>query len=408
MSTQITLRFLDRTTPPHVVTLVVLAGMSALVMNIFVPSLQVMADSFGVEYSVMQRSVSLYLAFNAVLQIFIGPLSDSMGRRPVILWGTAVFILATLGCILATDVVTFLICRTVQSFIVVGMVLSRAIVRDLYPQDEAASVIGYVTMGMAVLPMIAPMVGGVLSEEFGWRSNFWLMGVLGLALLWLSWRDVGETATKSGLTLGQQFREYPELLTSPRFCGYALATALSSGAFFSYVGGGTFVGTEVFGMTPKTVGFFFGVPALGYMAGNYISGRFSMRVGVNRMVLLGTLILIFGMLASVLTFAAGLGTAFTFYGFMCFVGLGNGLTIPNSTAGALSVRPHLAGTASGLAGAIMLAGGGILAEVAGRLLVPGAGPWPLLWMMLLSSIGSLFAILFVMFRARQLEKLDAA
>ncbi len=408
MSPRSQARFLDRSTPPHIVTLVLLAGMSALVMNIFVPSLQLMADWFETDYALMQASVSGYLAGNAVLQLFIGPISDKLGRRPVILGGVAIFILATIGCLLSTHIAVFLFFRMLQATIVVAMVLSRAVVRDLFPPDEAASMIGYVTMGMSIVPMLAPVLGGWMAEAFGWHANFWLMLVLGVAMYWLCHRDLGETKARSGLTLGQQFREYPELFLSPRFWGYSLACAFSSGAFFSYVGGASYVGMEVFGLSPTVLGFLFGAPAIGYALGNYLSGRYSARIGINRMVLWGGLIVTGGTALSVLVFAIGYGTALTFFGFMTFVGLGNGLTIPNATAGALSVRPHLAGTASGLSGAIMLGGGAALSQLAGMLLTDGAGAWPLLWMMFGSGAASVVAILVVIRRAQQLKGLDAA
>lgn len=406
MSSQISVRFLDRDTPPHIVTLVLLAGMSALVMNIFVPSLQIMADWFGADYGLMQISVSGYLLGNAILQLFIGPISDQLGRRPVVMGGIAIFLVATLGCLLATNVYVFLFFRMAQATIVVAMVLSRAAVRDLYPPDEAASRIGYVTMGMSLVPMLAPVAGGWLAETLGWQSNFWLMLALGIALYWLCQRDLGETKMRSGLTLGQQFREYPELFRSPRFWGYALASAFASGAFFSYVGGASYVGIEVFGLSTTLLGVLFGVPAIGYAFGNYLSGRYSARFGINTMVLTGALIITVGMALSMVIFALGHGTALTFFGFMTFVGLGNGLTIPNATAGALSVRPHLAGTASGLAGAIMLGGGAALSQLAGALLTGAAGAWPLLWMMFGSGVAAVAAMLVVIRRARQLRGLD--
>lgn len=401
-------RFLDRTTPPHILTLVLLASMTALTLNVFVPALQIMADWYETEYHIMQLAISLTLLMNAVLQLLIGPIADNLGRRPVILGGLAIFVLATVGCIMATKVEVFLAFRMMQASVVVGMVLSRAVVRDLYPPDKAASMIGYVTMGMSLVPMISPIFGGALAEAFGWHSNFWLMLVAGVAMLALVWADLGETATRSGLTLGKQFSQYPELLRSPRFWGYALACAFSSGAFFSYVGGASFVGIEVFGLTTANLGYFFGAPAVGYFLGNFLSGRFSARFGINRMILWGAFIVTIGLAVSILVFAAGFGSQWTFFGFMTLVGLGNGMCIPNATAGALSVRPHLAGTASGLAGAIMLGGGAGLSQMAGTMLTPETGAWPLLWMMFGSSVASILAISLVIWRERQLRGLDAA
>ncbi|MHA6324170.1 multidrug effflux MFS transporter [Roseivivax sp. CAU 1753] len=402
------IRFLDRSTPPHIATLILLAGVSALVMNIFLPSLPKMTEFFDTEYRLIQLSVAVYLAVNAVLQIIVGPVSDKIGRRPVILGGVSIFCLATLGCVLSTNIWVFLAFRMMQAVIVTAMVLSRAVVRDMVPQDRAASMIGYVTMGMAVVPMIGPAIGGVLDEMFGWQANFWLLLILGLALLWLTWRDLGETSTPSGLTLSQQFRTYPELLTSPRFWGYAMAAGMSSGAFFAYLGGAPFVGSEVFGLSPAILGIYFGVPAVGYFMGNYVSGRFSQDVGVNRMVLVGALINGAGIVASMAIFAAGAGSALSFFGFMCFVGVGNGMTIPNATAGALSVRPHLAGTASGLSGAIMIGLGAALSALAGLLLQPGTGPWPLLWLQLGTACLGVASIVLVIRRERHLKRLDPA
>ena len=319
-----------------------------------------------------------------------------------------IFVLATIGCLLSTNITVFLFFRMLQACVVVAMVLSRAVVRDLYPPNQSASMIGYITMGMSLVPMLAPIAGGWLAQTFGWHANFWLMLILGLALIALCFRDLGETKIASGLTLGQQFREYPELFRSPRFWGYALACAFSSGAFFSYVGGASYVGIEVFGLSTTVLGFFFGAPAVGYALGNFLSGRFSSQIGINSMVLWGGIIVSGGMALSLVVFAAGFGNAWTFFGFMTFVGLGNGMTIPNATAGALSVRPGLAGTASGLAGAIMLGGGAALSQLASALLQPGSGAWPLLWMMFLSGLASVVAILVVIRRARQLRGLDAA
>ena len=398
-------RFLDRTTPPHIVTLILLAGLSALAMNVFLPSLPKMTEHFETKYRVMQLSVAIYLAVNAALQIVIGPISDKFGRRPVILWGVGLFLLATLGCIFAPNITVFLAFRMCQAVVVTAMVLSRAVVRDMVPQDQAASMIGYVTMGVAVVPMIGPVIGGVLDEIFGWQSTFWMLFLLGAGILWMSWRDLGETSVSRGLSLGQQFREYPELFQSPRFWGYALTCAFSSGAFFAYLGGAPFVGTEVFGLSPAALGFFFGAPAVGYFAGNGLSGKLSARVGINKMIFWGCILNAAGLGTALLVFAAGFQSEWTFFGFMTFVGLGNGMTIPNATAGALSVRPHLAGTASGLSGAIMIGGGAALSALAGALLQPGTGAWPLLWLMFLTGVASIISILLVLHREKRLAGL---
>ncbi|MEL6240296.1 MAG: multidrug effflux MFS transporter [Pseudomonadota bacterium] len=403
MASSIEVRFLDRATPPHLATLVLLSGMSAMVMNMFLPSLPTMTAYFGTEYRLMQLSVAVYLGVSAILQLLIGPISDKYGRRPVMLGGLILFLLATLGCIYAPTAEAFLFFRMAQAVIAVAMVLSRAVVRDLYDQDKSASMIGYVTMGMAIVPMISPAIGGLLDEFFGWKSNFWVFFLLGALSLWLVWADLGETAVSSGKTLGQQFREYPELFLSPRFWGYSLAAAFCSGAFFAYLGGAPFVGSQVFGMSPAELGFFFGAPAVGYFSGNWFTGRFATRFGINPMILWGCITNALGTFISLGLILMGQGTMLSFFGLMTLVGIGNGLVIPNATAGMLSVRTHLAGTASGLGGAIMIGGGAILSVLPGFFLSKDTGAAPLLWLMAASATAGLLAILSVYRRERRMR-----
>ncbi len=406
MSRLPTIRFLDRSTPPHILSLVLLAGLSALSMNIFLPSLPNMTAYFHTNYALMQLSVSLYLAVTGVLQLIIGPVSDRYGRRPVILTGVLVFLLATLGCLLSTSVQMFLVFRMIQAAIASGIALSRAIVRDIVPANEAASMIGYVTMGMSLVPMIAPGVGGYLDMWFGWQANFSILLILG-ALVWtILWFDLGETHRTRAVSFMAQVRDYPELFKSRRFWGYALTAAFASGAFFAFLGGAPFVATHSFGLNASQLGLYFGIVSIGYMAGNYISGRYSVRLGINRMILYGTIVTLLGMSLSTALIWGGAMVPLAFFGPMLTVGLGNGMVLPNSNAGMLSVRPSLAGSASGLGGAIMLGGGAGLAAVTGALLTPQSGPYPLLYLMLGTSVLAMVTILYVMRVARQAGPLE--
>lgn len=395
-------RFLDPVTPPSVLTLTLLAGISALSMNIFLPSLPSMAVWFGVPYATMQLSVALYLALSAALQIVIGPVSDRFGRRKVVLGALILFLIATLAVLLAPTAETFLIARMAQAVIAAGMVLSRAIVRDMVSDARAASMIGYVTMGMSLVPMIGPAIGGVLDEFLGWQASFALLLLAGLAVTWLCWRDLGETSSPSGLGFGAQFAQYPRLLTSQRFWGYCLAAALSSGCFFAYLGGAPYVGTELYGLSSSHIGLLFAITAIGYAGGNFLAGRFSERVGMNRMVLWGTLITVLACLLLTVVSLSGAMSAAVFFSLTGLMGVGNGVCLPNANAGILSVRPELAGTASGLGGAINIGGGAGLAAFAGFLLPPGATELPLILLMLACAIGSVLSILWVMARARAL------
>ena len=395
-------RFLDRATPPHIVTLVVVTGISALTMNIFLPSLPGMTAFFQTDYRLMQLSVSLYLGVSALLQIVIGPVSDRYGRRSVMLWSTALFLVATLGTILAPTIGTFLGFRMMQAVVAAGMVLSRAVIRDMVPAEEAASMIGYVTMGMALVPMVGPMIGGVLDEAFGWQANFVLLFGLGAGTLWLIWSDLGETAAGQRTRFADQVRQYPELLGSPRFWGYCLAAAFSSGSFFAYLGGAPYVGSEIFHMTPGRLGVYMAAPAVGYAFGNYVSGRYSVRFGIDPMILTGTAITATCMALLTTASATGLAGPNLFFGAIISVGVGNGLALPNANAGMLSVRPGLAGTASGLGGAIMIGGGAAVSALAGWALGLGGGATPLAALMLACSVAAVASILLVIRRTRRL------
>jgi DHA1 family bicyclomycin/chloramphenicol resistance-like MFS transporter len=396
-------KLFDRTTPPHILTLVLLAGVSAMSMSIFMSSLPQMTEDFATEYSVMQLSISLYLLFTAGVQLLIGPISDRFGRRPVAIAAISIFALASMGCYFAQSIETFLLYRMVQTAVAVGMVLSRAIVRDVVPQNEAASTIGYVTMGMSLVPMVAPTIGGFLHEWFGWRSSFVFLAAFGAGLAALCWSDLGETQKGGGLKFRDQIAGYPELFSSPRFWGYAMAAAFASGCFFAFLGGSPYVATTVFGLEATTTRYLFGVPALGYFVGNLISGRRSAQVGVNNMVKYGAISLTFGMALSLILTFAGFGGPLTFFGCCLFVGLGNGLVLPNATAGLLSVKPHLAGTASGVGGAIMIGGGAGLAALSGTLLENGNGSYPLQWVMFVSAVLSLLAIGYVIRRTSRID-----
>lgn len=401
MTTSRIVRFLDRSTPPHIATLILIAGISALNMSIFLPSLQAMAGYFETDYATMQFALSGYLAATAVLQIFIGPISDRFGRRPVLLVSLLIFVIASIGCYFATTITAFLGFRMLQAAVATGIVLSRAIVRDMVPQAQAASMIGYVTMGMSLVPMVGPMIGGAIDQFFDWHATFLFLSICGAAVLALCYFDQGETLAEGGLSFCEQLKGYPELFASPRFWGYALCAAFASGAFFALLGGASFVASTVFGLSPLWSGIALGAPAIGYGLGNFLAGRYSVRLGINRMAVTGSLLIIFGLGLSLGLALLGFHHALIFFGCCTFLGLGNGIALPNVTAGLLSVRPHLAGTASGLGSAMMVGGGAALAQFAGTLLDPATGAVPLQWLMFLTAIASLLSVLFVIWREKR-------
>lgn len=395
-------RFFDRNTQPTMLTLVLLASISALAMNIYLPSLPLMAIEFSTTPAAMGLSVGVYLGTSALIQLFAGPISDRIGRRKIVQVSLIIFVVASISCAYAQSFETFLMYRAIQSVAATCMIVSRAIVRDTTDTASSGSRIAYVTMGMAVVPMFSPALGGFIDTNFGWEGTFFVLAGLGLIMLMMSYFDQGETAPVSDKSILGQFQNYPILLTSKRFWGYCIASAFGSGAFFAYLGGAPAVGAEVYALDPQSVGLFLGAPAFGYFFGNFIAGRYSKSIGIDLMVLYGLSLALFGMSLSFAISALGYGSALSFFGFMTFVGLGNGMSIPNATAGMLAIKPELAGTASGLGSAMMIGGGAALSALAGPVLHMGSGDLALIALMWLSVFIGILLILLVIKRNQTL------
>ncbi len=368
-----------------------------MAMNVMLPVLPAMARDLQVSDAAIQLVLTVFLFATGVVQLIIGPLADRFGRRPVLLTTTTIYLGATTLAWLAPTLEWLLVARVIQATSAASMTLSRAIIRDLFDRAKAASMIGYVTMAMAIIPMVSPSIGGLLGEWYGWRSTFLFLDLIGIMVVLLVWFDLGETHTPTGISVSQLAHDYVALLKEPGFWAYVMCASLASGAYFAFLGGAPFVGDQIIGMTPSMLGLYFGFVAIGYMAGNFLSGRYSQRVGIEQM-----------MAAGGITAAVGVGIALALMSSfepqaeflfipMALVGVGNGLTLPNSTAGALSVRPDLAGSASGIAGFVQIGMGAVLATLSGTLITVENQAMPLYLLMFASSVaGALIA--FAMYR----------
>ncbi len=270
--------------PPRLFTLVLLSALSVLSLNMFLPSLSNIAEAFQADYALVNLSVAGYAGMTAVLQLIMGPLSDRFGRRPVLLVGLAIFILASLGCLLATNIWVFLLFRMLQGAIICGWVLSNAVIRDLVPAQEAASLMGYLAMAWAVAPMLGPMFGGALDELFGWRASFLAFVGFGVAILGLCWVDLGETNKAPSDTFMKQFQTYPELFRSRRFWGYSLCMAFSTGAFYAFLSGIPLVAQTVFELPPARLGVYMGTITAGFFLGSFLSGRYAKQHHAHKLV----------------------------------------------------------------------------------------------------------------------------
>ncbi|MCP4183191.1 MAG: multidrug effflux MFS transporter [Hyphomicrobiales bacterium] len=386
--------YLDRKSPPHITTLVLMAGTGAISMNIFLASLPEMANYYDQPYSIMQFTLTGYLALTGFAQLFIGPVSDRVGRRPVMLATVVIFIIASLGAALSTQFEIFMAFRLLQAAVVSGFVISRAAVRDMVSRERAASMLGYVAMGMALAPMMAPPLGGLLADNFGWQSNFYAMSLIGCITLTIIFFDQGETNLHRSSSFTAQIGTYPDLFTSRRFWGYALIQVFAVGTFFAFLGGAPFVGDKFFDLSASQVGLYLALTPLGYMLGAGISGRFADRIGLYRMIVAGALITLLGMSMTLVTAGLGVAHPMGFFGFTIFIGLGNGLVLPSANAGMLDVKPELAGSASGLGGSLMTFGGASLSALSGFLLTETSGAYPLIYCILGASFLSFLSTIY--------------
>jgi Bcr/CflA subfamily drug resistance transporter len=378
-----------------VLTLILLAALSTLSLNMFLPSLTNIAHDFDADYALASLSIAGYLAIVAVMDLVIGPMSDRFGRRPVLLCGLGIFVAGSLGCLLATDIYSFLMFRALQATVISGWVLSMAMIRDTRDEGESASLIGYVAMSMAIAPMLGPMIGGLLDELFGWRASFVLYSVMGLAMLLLCWLDLDETNHSPSATFAAQFRAYPELLGSRRFWGFAICAMFSTGAFYVFLAGVPLVAARQFSISPGVLGFYMGTITAGFAAGSFVAGRYSRRYPRNTMIIAGRSIAVFGLSLGLVLFLAGYAHGVTLFFATVFVGVANGVSMPSVNTGAISIRPGLAGSAAGLMGASAVAAGALLTTLTGFLLEDGDAAIRLLGALLTCSLLALAAACYV-------------
>ncbi|MEL7379806.1 MAG: multidrug effflux MFS transporter [Pseudomonadota bacterium] len=372
------------------ITLILLTGFSPMSLNMFLPALANIAVDFETDYSTVSWAVSGYLAITAVIQLIIGPVSDRIGRRPVLLVALLVFAAASVGCTFALNVQVFLICRMLQGGVIGGYTLSLAIVRDTRTEREAVSLIGYIGMAMAIGPMVGPMLGGVLDTFFGWRSVFGFYVVAGFGLLLLCWFDLGETKPQRATDAATSAPGTTTLIREPLFWANALCGTLSVGAFYVFLTGAPLVAQSMFNVTTAELGFYIGTITVGFMIGGFLAGRMGKHFEPTTMMIAGRVVACSGLTGGAILLSSEITSAELFFASTIFVGIGNGITIPGSNAGAMSVRPDLAGSAAGLNGALIVAGGAVLTAATGNLVPPANGAFALLLLMLAASALALF------------------
>ncbi len=361
---------------PPLIILIVATAVGPLAINIFLPSMPGLAKELNTSYSMVQLTLSLYLAGLSVAQLLYGPLSDRYGRRPLMLIGLGIFLAGALTCALAPTISVLIAGRILQAIGgCAGLVLGRAIVRDLYDRNRSASMIAYITMAMVVAPMLAPTIGGLIDEWLGWRYSFYFvlafggLVMLGCVFFLPETNDASRRQAASEARVG-----FSGLLGVPAFYSYTLQLSFSSAVFFGFLGGAPYVVVKLMGYPPSTFGFYFIIISIFYMSGNFTAARISTKVGTDRMILYGTAISLVGGWGLVACYLSGWLTPLTLFGNMGLIALGNGISITNGIAGAISIDPGQAGTASGISGFTQMAFGAMSSMLVGSLLVNTATP----------------------------------
>ena len=371
--------------------LMLMAAAGSFSMQVFLPALPEIQRSFGSSQSFVQLTLSLSMVAIAVSTLFYGPLSDRFGRKPVLVGGLGLFLAGSLLATFAPSVGLLILGRVAQAAGgAAGMVLSRAIVRDVYGAADAPRAINYLTISMVIAPMIAPVVGGFLTEGFGWRANFaatallgLLVGALVVGLLHETLPPAARARSGDGSIVRPALGGLRQVARSRRFWGYTLISTFSMAVFFAFVAGAPYLMNGLLGRPPSEYGLWFlGIPGM-FAAGSFTATRLLNTLGLDRSIMLG------GILgALVLAAAAGCYGLFVLTPALLFVpayviAFFQGMIIPNGVAGAINASPGAFGAASGMVGFAQMTVSAAAAQLSGT--VAGGSVWPLVAIMAVCS-----------------------
>ncbi len=330
------------------VALVAMTFIGPLSLHLFIPAMPAVKEDFGVSTGVAQLTMSLAMLSMAFFTVAYGGLSDRFGRKRVLLGGLVLFTCGAASCMAAANMPMLLAGRILQGAGAgCGVVLARAIARDVYGQERVAQVIAYLTAAYVLGPMFAPPIGGQLTTLFSWRALFVLASVFGLLVIFAVTFAVPETRARSTAMARGVCAGYKSLLRRRRFVGFMLQPGLLSAAFYVQATAASFLAAEHLGVDAANIGWWFFAFPIGFMAGSFISGRIGASRSIEFMTSLGGLI---GVANGALLFAwlyfGGISMAALYIPGM-FVSLAQGLSMPYAQAGAMAVDTELAGSASG-------------------------------------------------------------
>jgi len=346
-------------------------GLSPLATDLYLPSLPSIGAAFQRPVADIQLTLSVYIAGFAVSQLFAGPLSDRFGRRPIMLIGFAIFFAASVLAAFAPSLEVLLLARFLQAIgACAGPVIGRAVIRDIYGPARAAKVLSYMATAWALAPALGPIIGGVLETTLGWRSSFWALALFSLGLLIVMGLRQPESnhhrdphATRP-LAIA---RNFATLIRHRSYIGHALMASFGYAGIFSFISGSSFLLIEAVGLSPAAYGFAFGAVVLGYMVGTFTSGRLSHRLGSDRLLGLGAVVVtVAGALGLALALTVPPSVVSILVPVMLYL-CGCGLMLPNAMAGALRYYPRMAGAASSLLGVLQMSIAALIGMAVGHL-----------------------------------------
>jgi DHA1 family bicyclomycin/chloramphenicol resistance-like MFS transporter len=343
--------------------LVAMTGVAPISLYMLVPALPVLATTFGRDIAIAQMTVSLYMVGIACSQIVMGPLSDRFGRRPVLLLGLGLMVAASAACIFAETLPQLVAARFFQALGgATGMVVSRAIIRDLYSRDRISSMISLVIAVMMIAQMLSPLTGGLLETAFGWRAIFYVITAAALAVTVAIALALPET--RRDRAKGGGFRgDVGSLIKSRAFIGYVLCQVLASQIIFTFAGGGPYIVVTQMGRSSAEYGAWFATTGFAYLIGNLFCVRFAPRHQLEKLIWFGLALQISGSLLNLVWSLTGLNQAPSWlFGTQMIVMFANAFVMSNSAAGAISVRPEAAGTASGAMGFLQQGIGSLVSQ----------------------------------------------
>ncbi len=341
------------TNPPKNFTLSLMAGVYILAQIIVVPALPELQKIFSTDYKTIQLSIAVFLLGAAIVNIIAGPLSDRFGRRPIALIFYVIFFFSSLGAFLSDNISLFLFFRFLQSSSAAGMVLARAIVGDIYSTKEATVMFGYISIVMALGPLVGPFLGGLITENFGAINIFTFLAILGFTIFLLAFFDLKETNSKKSASFFKQLKNYPTLLTSIRFWPPTIVSCFSFSIFSIFFVGGPFVATYEYSLSPILTGLYFAFPPIGFIIGNLLISKFPSLYSIKVFLFYGAFLVTLGPVA-ILVLTSFSSSPMAFFIPVIIITTGTGIIWPIANTEIVKSVPSLGGSASGISSALMV------------------------------------------------------